>query len=166
MGDAEALPLAADSVDLVFSSLALQWCFRPAHLFAELARVLRPGGRCVFTSLGPQTLCELRSAWAAVDDRQHVNDFLPPESLAAAAMAVPGLQLGLGNESFRMEYQRVRDLLAELKTLGAHNMNRSRPTGLTGRRALQGMLEAYEAWRENGVLPATYDVLFGVLEKR
>lgn len=166
VGDAEALPLAADSVDLVFSSLALQWCFRPAHLFAELARVLRPGGRCVFTSLGPRTLCELRSAWAAVDDRQHVNDFLPPESLASAAGAVPGLQLGLGHESFRMEYQRVRDLLAELKTLGAHNMNRERPTGLTGRRALQGMLEAYEAWRENGTLPATYDVLFGVLEKR
>ena len=166
VGDAEALPLAADSVDLVFSSLALQWCFRPAHLFAELARVLRPGGRCVFTSLGPHTLCELRAAWAAVDDRQHVNDFLPPESLASAAGAVPGLRLGLGQESFRMEYQRVRDLLAELKTLGAHNMNRSRPTGLTSRRALQGMLEAYETWRENGVLPATYDVLFGVLEKR
>ena len=166
VGDAEALPLAADSVDLVFSSLALQWCFRPAHLFAELARVLRPGGRCVFTSLGPQTLCELRSAWAAVDDRQHVNDFLPPESLATAASAVPGLRLGLGSEAFRMEYQRVGDLLAELKTLGAHNMNRARPAGLTGRRALQGMLEAYEAWREDGMLPATYDVLFGILEKR
>jgi malonyl-CoA O-methyltransferase len=166
VGDAEALPLAADSVDLVFSSLALQWCFRPAHLFAELARVLRPGGRCVFTSLGPRTLRELRSAWAAVDDRQHVNDFLPPESLVSAARAVPGLRLGLGNECFRMEYRRVRDLLTELKTLGAHNMNRARPSGLTGRRALQGMLEAYESWRENGVLPATYDVLFGVLEKR
>ena len=166
VGDAEALPLAADSVDLVFSSLALQWCFRPSHLFAELARVLRPGGRCVFTSLGPRTLHELRSAWAAVDDRQHVNDFLPPESLASAAGAVPGLQLGLGHEAFRMEYQRVRDLLAELKTLGAHNMNGARPAGLTGRRALQGMLEAYETWRENGLLPATYDVLFGVLEKR
>jgi malonyl-CoA O-methyltransferase len=65
-----------------------------------------------------------------------------------------------------MEYQRVGDLLAELKTLGAHNMNRARPAGLTGRRALQGMLEAYEAWREDGMLPATYDVLFGILEKR
>ncbi len=56
-----------ESVDLVFSSLAVQWCHRPEHLFAELARVLRPGGRCVFTSLGPDTLCELRPAWAAVD---------------------------------------------------------------------------------------------------
>jgi malonyl-CoA O-methyltransferase len=165
VGDAEALPLASNSVDLVFSSLAVQWCYRPEHLFAELARVLRPGGRCVFTSLGPDTLCELRAAWAAVDTHQHVNTFLPPAELAGAVDRVPGVQLQLLSQQFRMEYQRVRDLLTELKTLGAHNMNTDRPTGLTSRRALQGMLQAYEAWRDNGVLPATYDVIFGVLEK-
>ena len=64
-----------------------------------------------------------------------------------------------------MEYARVRDLLDELKTLGAHNMNRSRQTGLTSRRALQGMLQAYECVRSEGLLPATYDVIFGVLKK-
>jgi len=165
VGDAEALPLAANSVDLVFSSLAVQWCYRPEHLFAELSRVLRPGGCCVFTSLGPDTLCELRAAWAAVDSHQHVNTFIPSSDLATAARQISGIQLELDNGLFRMEYQRVRDLLAELKTLGAHNMNRDRPVGLTSRRAMQGMLQAYEAWREDGVLPATYDVIFGVLEK-
>jgi malonyl-CoA O-methyltransferase len=165
VGDAEALPLAANSVDLVFSSLAVQWCYRPEHLFAELSRVLRPGGCCVFTSLGPDTLCELRAAWAAVDSHQHVNTFIPLSDLATAARQVPGIQLALDNGLFRMEYQRVRDLLAELKTLGAHNMNRDRPAGLTSRRAMAGMLQAYETWREDGVLPATYDVIFGVLEK-
>ena len=81
VADAEALPLVNDSVDLVFSSLALQWCYRPDHLFAELARVLKPGGICVFTSLGPDTLRELRAAWAAVDAHQHVNAFLPAGEL-------------------------------------------------------------------------------------
>ena len=166
VGDAESLPLAAESVDLVFSSLAVQWCYRPEHLFAELARVLRPGGMCVFTSLGPQTLHELRSAWAAVDSHQHVNTFLPVSRLLDAAARVPGVQLTLRSQAYGMQYERVRDLLDELKTLGAHNMNRSRPAGLTSRRALQGMLEAYESRRVNGVLPATYDVIFGVLEKR
>jgi len=165
VGDAEALPLAAGSVDLVFSSLAIQWCYRPRHLFAELARVLRPGGCCVFTSLGPDTLCELRSAWAAVDSHQHVNTFLPSADLAQAAQAVLGLRLVLQNQRFRMEYPRVGDLLQELKTLGAHNMNRDRPAGLTSRRALQGMLQAYEGFRVDGLLPATYDVIFGVLER-
>jgi malonyl-CoA O-methyltransferase len=165
VADAETLPLAAHSVDLIFSSLAVQWCHNPRQLYAELARVLKPGGRCVFTSLGPDTLKELRAAWAAVDSHQHVNEFHPIELLQEAAAATPGMSLSLRSEKFVMEYTRVRELLDELKTLGAHNMNRGRQTGLTGRRALQGMLQAYEAWRRDETLPATYDVLFGVLEK-
>lgn len=165
VGDAEALPLANDCMDLVFSSLAVQWCYRPQLLFAELARVLRPGGFCVFTSLGPDTLRELRAAWAAVDDHQHVNRFLPVAALQNAASGVPGVHLSLDTHQFRMHYQRVGDLLNELKTLGAHNMNRDRPGGLTSRRTLQGMLQAYECWREEGLLPASYDVVVGVMEK-
>jgi malonyl-CoA O-methyltransferase len=165
VADAETLPLAAHSVDLVFSSLAVQWCHNPHQLYAELARVLKPGGRCVFTSLGPETLKELRAAWATVDSHQHVNEFHPVELLEQAAAATPGVSLSLRSEQFVMEYSRVRELLDELKTLGAHNMNRGRQTGLTGRRALQGMLQAYESWRRDEKLPATYDVLFGVLEK-
>lgn len=165
VGDAEAMPLAAGAVDLVFSSLAVQWCHRPEQLFAELARILRPGGRCFFTTLGPDTLCELRAAWAAVDGHQHVNRFLPPADLLAAAQRIPELSLSLATEYHRMEYSRVGELLSELKTLGAHNMNRDRPAGLTSRRALQGMLAAYEAQREEGVLPATYEVIFGEVYK-
>jgi malonyl-CoA O-methyltransferase len=165
VADAEALPLASESVDLVFSSLALQWCSRLEHVFAELARVLRPGARCVFTSLGPQTLCELRTAWAAVDTYQHVNTFVPIASLTAAAERIPELNLTLESRAYQMKYARVRDLLDELKMLGAHNMNRRRPAGLTSRRALQTMLVAYETQRQDGVLPATYDVIFGILDK-
>jgi malonyl-CoA O-methyltransferase len=161
VGDAEALPLASGSVDLVFSSLAFQWCYQPQKLFAELARILAPGGRCLFTTLGPDTLHELRTAWAAVDAHQHVNRFLPVAQLQEAARRVPGMSLSLDREYHRMEYNRVGELLAELKTLGAHNMNRDRAAGLTSRRVMQGMLEAYEAQREGGVLPATYEVIFG-----
>jgi malonyl-CoA O-methyltransferase len=165
VGDAEALPLAAGSVDLVFSSLAFQWCYQPQKLFAELARILSPGGRCLFTSLGPDTLHELRTAWAAVDAHQHVNRFLPLAELEKAACRVPGMHLSLDREFHRMEYNRVGELLAELKTLGAHNMNRDRPAGLTSRRVMQGMLEAYEAQRDSGVLPATYEVIFGEVRR-
>lgn len=165
VADAEALPLAGESVDLVFSSLAVQWCCRPDHLFAELARVLRPGGMCVFTSLGSQTLCELREAWAAVDAHQHVNSFLQSPALLAAAQRAPGVTARLESRPLRLEYARVRDLLDELKALGAHNMNRGRPAGLTSRRALQGMLGAYERQRSAGGLPATYEVIYAVVEK-
>ena len=165
LGDAEALPLATDSVDLVFSSLAIQWCHRPEQVFAEIGRVLKPGGRCVFSTLGPDTLKELRQSWAAVDAHQHVNDFLPLDTLRAAAAMVPGLQLNMKTERHTMYYQRVGELLAELKGLGAHNMNRGRPAGLTTRGALQGMLQAYERWRCDDQLPASYEVFFGEATK-
>ncbi|MBP6725165.1 MAG: methyltransferase domain-containing protein, partial [Halioglobus sp.] len=166
VGDAEALPLAPGSVDLVFSSLAIQWCQRPELFFSELARALKPGGRCIFTTLGPESLRELRLSWAAVDHRQHVNNFIPPGDLHAAAAGVRGIDLTLESERYCMRYRRVADLLAELKALGAHNMNRDRPAGLTSRQALQGMVQAYEAWRAEGLLPATYDVIFGEVTRR
>lgn len=167
VADAESLPLASSSVDLVFSSLAIQWCQRPAALFAELARVLRPGGRCLFSTLGPGTLHELRAAWQAVDPHRHVNDFLPAAALAAAARPLPDLSLALQQRDYRMCYDEVRELLDELKTLGAHNVSRDRPAGLGGRQALRGMLGAYEQWRDGaGKVPATYEVIFGVVEKR
>lgn len=165
VADAEALPLASESVDLVFSSLAVQWCEQPALLFAELARVLRRGGRCVFSTLGPATLCELRASWAEVDSYQHVNNFLDADALHAAVEHVPGVSLSLEVEQLQMQYVQASELLRELKTLGAHNMNRGRAAGLTHRRALQDMFRAYERWRVDGKLPATYEVFYGVLEK-
>ena len=74
--DAEALPLASGSVDLVFSSLMLQWCEQPQAALAEISRVLRPDGLLLFSTLGPQTLDELRSAWRAVDATPHVSEFI------------------------------------------------------------------------------------------
>ncbi|MEZ5554509.1 malonyl-ACP O-methyltransferase BioC [Haliea sp.] len=164
-GDAEALPLASGSVDVIFSSLAFQWCYRPDLLFAELGRVLAPGGRCFFSSLGPATLQELRQSWAAADGSQHVNDFLPPETLQAAADITAGVRLTLRSERIVLRYNKATELLHELKTLGAHNMNSKRPAGLTGRQRLAEMVQAYEAWREPAGLPATYDVIYGHLEK-
>ena len=164
VGDAEFLPLASDSVDLVFSSLAVQWCRRPDLLFAEILRVLRPGGHCVFATLGPNTLHELRDSWASVDEHQHVNRFFSMEELSRAAAPLPLAQLQLEDESLVMEYARVRDLLLELKALGAHNVNRRRANGLTSPAALRQMQRAYEAKRREGQLPATYDVIYGLLE--
>jgi malonyl-CoA O-methyltransferase len=165
VADAEAMPLASESIDLVFSSLAVQWCLRPEQVFAELARILKPGGKCVFTTLGPKTLWELRESWAAVDTYQHVNTFLPASGLQRAASRTPGITLHLESQLMRLDYAGVRELLDELKGLGAHNLNRGRPAGLGSRRALLGMLQSYERHRSQGVLPATYEVIYGAMEK-
>ncbi|GAB3319864.1 malonyl-ACP O-methyltransferase BioC [Haliea atlantica] len=164
VGDAEALPLATASVDLIFSSLALQWCYHPRRLLAELARVLKPGSCALFSTLGPSTLHELRGAWAAVDDGQHVNRFLPLSALQEAAASLPGVTLHAEVETRVVHHAAVADLLRELKTLGAHNMNSGRAGGLTTRRQLAAMLRAYERFREPRGLPATWEVIHARLE--
>jgi malonyl-CoA O-methyltransferase len=165
VGDAEDLPLASATVDFIFSNLALQWSERTALLCAEMMRVLAPGGTCVFSTLGPATLCELRRAWAAVDEDEHVNRFTPLEELKAALQAAGFADLQMETCLLQLQYRQLKELLRELKTLGAHNVNKARPGGLTGRRRLQGLLDAYELVRADGLLPATYEVAYIVVRK-
>lgn len=164
-GDAEHLPLADDSIELIFSSLAIQWCQHPGQLFAELARVLKPGGCALLATLGPETLTELRQAWAAVDDYVHVNRFVGAEALQQAMPA--GLSVERFDEQRRVLcYPQLRQLTHELKHLGAHNMNQGQPTGLTGRQRMLALKQAYEQFRDDkGLLPATYQVYYLILRK-
>ncbi|RFA31179.1 malonyl-[acyl-carrier protein] O-methyltransferase BioC [Alkalilimnicola ehrlichii] len=161
-GDAEALPLASNSVDLVFSNFTLQWCHDLDRVFAEFQRVLRPGGLVMFSTLGPDTLTELRQSWSAVDDAVHVNAFIDMhdvgDALVRAHLAEPVMDV----EHFTLTYDKVRDLMGDLKTLGAHNVSAGRRRGLTGKGALEKVYRAYERFRDaEGRLPATYEVVYG-----
>lgn len=164
-GDAECLPLQSGCLDLLFSSLAVQWCADFAAVLAEARRVLRPGGVFAFTSLCVGTLQELRDSWQAVDGFVHVNRFRAfsdYQHLCAAS----GLQLhSLGRQPHVLHYADVRSLTHELKALGAHNLNPGRPGGLTGRARILALIDAYERFRQPHGLPATYQVVYGVLRK-
>ena len=164
-GDAEALPLRSNSRDLIFSSLALQWCGDFARVLAEARRVLQPSGVLAFSSLCVGTLAELRASWQAVDGLVHVNQFrhfADYQRLCAAS----GLRLlSLHTQPQVLHYPDVRGLTGELKALGAHNLNPGRPGGLTGRARVRGLLAAYEAFRQPQGLPATYQVVYAVLQK-
>jgi malonyl-CoA O-methyltransferase len=165
VGDAESLPLADDSVELMFSSLAVQWCSDFAAVLAEARRVLKPGGSLGFASLCVGTLYELRDSWQAVDGMVHVNRFREFEDYQKLC-ADSGLQVrSLQVLPHVLHYQDVRSLTHELKALGAHNINPGRPGGLTGRARIQALIEAYEAFRQEKGLPATYQVVYAVLEK-
>ncbi|MFB4392358.1 MULTISPECIES: malonyl-ACP O-methyltransferase BioC [unclassified Pseudomonas] len=164
-GDAERLPLGDECFDLVFSSLAVQWCDQFAAVLEEARRVLRPGGVMAFSSLCVGTLEELRASWQAVDGQVHVNRFRRFDDYQRLCDG-SGLQvLGLTCQPHVLHYPDVRSLTHELKALGAHNLNPGRPSGLTGRARMQGLLQAYEQFRQPQGLPATYQVVYGVLRK-
>ncbi|MBL1320635.1 MAG: malonyl-ACP O-methyltransferase BioC [Methylophaga sp.] len=159
-GDAENLPLADNSVDLIFANLTLQWC-DPRTSFAEIQRVLRPDGLLMFTSLGPDTLTELRQAWASVDDYTHVNMFYDMHDVGEAMMEAGLAEPVLDTDHYTLTYETSMALMKDLKILGARNVNSARRRGLTGKQALQKVAETYEQFRINDLLPATYEVVYG-----
>ncbi len=164
-GDAERLPLQDSTCDLIFSSLAVQWCADFASVLGEAHRVLKPGGIFAFASLCVGTLFELRDSWRQVDGRVHVNRFREFE-VYQQLCADSGLRIGsLQVCPHVLHYPDVRSLTHELKALGAHNLNPGRPGGLTGRARILGLIEAYEQFRQAEGLPATYQVVYAVLEK-
>ncbi|WP_122340187.1 malonyl-ACP O-methyltransferase BioC [Pseudomonas caricapapayae] len=164
-GDAEHLPLRDERCGLIFSSLAVQWCADFSAVLRESQRVLQPGGVFAFASLCAGTLYELRDSWQAVDGRVHVNRFRHEadyrQLCAASGLRVRSLEV----RPQVLHYPDVRSLTHELKALGAHNLNPGRPNGLTGRERIMGMVQAYEGFRQKGGLPATYQVIYAVLEK-
>jgi malonyl-CoA O-methyltransferase len=167
-GDAEKIPLADNSIDIIFSSLAIQWCEDLDSVFAEIARVLKPGGQFIFSTLGPDTLHELREAWRQVDDYVHVNRFVEQQVLDRAAKD-SSLQLAddyIQQQEITLQYDTLKQLTAELKALGAHNVNSGRPAGLTGKNRMQKFIQAYERQRNTAsMLPASYQVWYGRLSK-
>ncbi|MGH8161658.1 MAG: malonyl-ACP O-methyltransferase BioC [Gammaproteobacteria bacterium] len=158
---AEALPFAARSFDLVFSNLMLQWCPQPDAVFVEARRVLGDRALLLFTSFGPDTLNELRAAWAEVDDRTHVNLFIDMHDLGDALMRAGFTEPVMDVEYVTLTYDNLRELMRDLKTIGATNATAGRARGLTGRGRLAALERAYERFRRDGRLPATYEVVYG-----
>ena len=160
-GDALRLPLGPASVDLVFSSLVLQWCEPLEQALAEVRRVLKPGGFFAFSTFGPDTLKELRAAWAEVDSLTHVNRFLDMhdvgDAVARSGLAEPVLDA----DRIELAYPDTLALMRDLKAIGAHNVTAGRPRTLLGAARLRRMSEAYEAFRRGDALPATYEVIYG-----
>jgi malonyl-CoA O-methyltransferase len=157
---AEQLPFADESVDLILSNLTLQWC--DVEIVArETARVLKPGGLVMFTTFGPDTLRELRAAFRAVDDKPHVNTFVDMHDIGDMLLGAGFADPVMDQEAITVTYSELKTLLNELKAIGAHNVLPTRGTGLMGKGRWQALLAAYERFRTNGKLPATYEVVYG-----
>ena len=159
--DINALPFAGVSVDLIWSNLALQWVNDLPRAFAEFRRVLKVGGLLSFTTFGPDTLRELRTAFAGAGGTTHTNRFVDMhdigDMLVHAGFADPVMDM----EYVTLTFETPHAMLAELKAIGATNRTRGRPRGLMGRRRFARATSALEALRRDGRIPATFEVIYG-----
>ena len=160
-GHADFLPLADRSVDMIVSSLALPWC-ELIPFAVESHRILRPEGLLLFSTLGPDTLVELRDAWAGVDELPHVHALVEMHDigdvLVQAGVADPVMDV----ERVTVTYREMSALFADLKTQGFTNAHAARRRSLTGRQRFAGFRRALEAGRNaDGLLTLTYEVVYG-----
>jgi malonyl-CoA O-methyltransferase len=160
-GDMERLPFADALFDMVWSNFAMQWAGSPQRVFAEMHRVLRPGGVCLFSTLGPDTLNELRSAAAQAGGDVTVHPMIDlhdyGDMLVQARFADPVMDM----EYLTHTYGDVDSLLRELKTAGAGNLDPGRRQGLMGKDRLERLRRAYESKRRDGRIPATFEIVYG-----
>jgi malonyl-CoA O-methyltransferase len=159
--DIGALPFAGVAFDFVWSNLALQWVNDLPRAFAEFRRVLAVGGLLSFSTFGPDTLRELRGAFAGIDGMTHTNRFIDMhdvgDMLVGAGFADPVMDM----ERLTLTFDSPRALFAELKALGATNRTRGRPKGLMGRTRFDRAVRALETMRREGRIPATFEVVYG-----
>jgi malonyl-CoA O-methyltransferase len=160
--DAARLPFGQGAFGLVYSNLMLQWAPDLDRVFGEFRRVLNGGGLLVFSTFGPDTLAELRAAWASADGYTHVNRFIDMhdvgDALVRSGFAEPVLDL----EHFTLTYPDLRALMGDLKAIGARNVTAGRSRGLTGRGRLAAAEREYERWRRDGRLVSTWEVIYGI----
>jgi malonyl-CoA O-methyltransferase len=158
--DARALPFADASVDVLFSNLCIQWIDDVPALFSEFRRVLKPGAYIALSTFGSDTLHELREAWAQADRAPHVSQFADIGRIGDALLHAGFRDPVLDAEHFTLTYADAPKLMRELKAIGATNADAKRLRGLTGGGRWRRAVEAYESFRVDGKLPATYEVIY------
>ena len=158
--DVRALPLAEGSVDVVFSNLCLQWIEDLPAVLAGFRRVLRPGGLLLVSTFGPDTLHELRDAFAEVDAAPHVSPFAGIAQFGDALMAAGFRDPVLDRDDTVTWYRDLPELMRALRAMGATNALQARRQTLTGKARFARAAQAYAGHcGQDGRLPATWETI-------
>lgn len=159
--DIERLPLADNTLGMIWSNLAIQWCNDLDLAFSEAHRVLQPEGLYMFSTFGPDTLKELRAA--SDNGHTHVSRFIDMHDIGDTLVRVGFSAPVLDVEHYTLTYDDVKGVMRDLKAIGAHNATEGRARGLRGRAFLEKLARNYEQFRrrDDGKLPATYEVIYG-----
>lgn len=156
--DIEAIPLASEQFDLVWSNLAVQWCESLGDAVRELYRMLRPGGVLAFTTLAADSLPELNQAWQAIDHQPHANRFLSSDAIVAA---LDGLHGEFTVQTLSVPFADALSAMRSLKGIGATHLHEGRASRTLTRNRLQQLQLAWP--KQQGACPLTYHIFTGVI---
>jgi len=167
-GDAEYLPFADGTFDLVVSTSTFQWLPVLERAFSEAMRVLVPGGAFLFALFGEGTLHELRSSYRKAliagnaIDKDRFHHFFTQDEVTRTLQQTGYRAITVENTVEREYYPDVPSLLRSLKGIGAASAASFPSGGLGGRRIIMNMMEFYQRdFSAEGGIPASYEVIYG-----
>lgn len=173
-GDADELPVADASLDMVFSSMALQWSDNPQRVMSEIARVMTFGANAVLAIMCDGSFSQLNDSWQSIDSQRHVNVFASAKTWHDAAKAT-GLKVTVHQQQYVTWHKDIRQLLSSIKSIGANVLltrqsspEQSKPNSnnVINRHTLQHLQRYYQQKHsDNMQLPLTYQVCFLLCSK-
>lgn len=160
--DALQLPLADHSVDMIFSNMMLPWCSQLDQLFSELSRVSCKEGLLMFTTVGPDSLREMRECWTAIDRYSHINNFVDMHDIGDALIKTQFLDPVMDTENLELKFPRVELILQDLKQMGSVNLSENKRQGLMIKKSIDEFIKNYQSFRDkDGYYPVTCEVIYG-----
>jgi malonyl-CoA O-methyltransferase len=160
--DTMHLPLKNQSIDFVFSNCAVHGFLESQYLFKEIQRILKPEGLFLFSSLGPDTLQELRASFAMIDQYEHVYPFMDMHDIGDRLLHTPFGDPVMDREILKLHYHSVEELLQDLKLTGSQYIQSSQNRGLGPKNTVEKLKSAYEQYRNaDNLLAATFEVIYG-----
>ncbi|MFO1258037.1 MAG: malonyl-ACP O-methyltransferase BioC [Gammaproteobacteria bacterium] len=160
-GNAHQLPLRPHQFDLVVSNCALQWC-QPLSVFKEIKKAIKPNGLFLFTTLGPDTLYELKNSFRGIDNYEHVHPFVDMHDIGDLLLNAGFNDPVMDAERLTLTYPNIKDLCLELKHTGATNIHQARSSGLMSRSKWQQLKQQYDKFlTTDKQYPATFEIIYG-----
>lgn len=161
--DMEVLPISDNSMDLIFANLSFQWSFNLEKTIKECYRILKPNGLLIFTTLGIDTLWELRSSWHKVNESfHHTNQFLDMHNLGDGLMKSRFASPILETKNITLTYSKLIDVMQDLKKIGANTIinSENQKKSLLGKTEFRNLEAEYSKLKSNNKFPATYEIIY------
>ena len=159
--DTEFLPFKNLSFDLIISSFTFHWCSNLEKIFYDIKNILTEHGIFIFSTVGPDTLIELKSIFRKIDDNQHVNNFLDMHTFGDLLLSLDFSDPVMDVDRITVKYKSFDELLKSLRCTGSNVVMADRKRFL-GHRAISKIKSEYQGNTEKGSILTTYEIIYAI----